>query len=377
MNRILLVDDEQALLDGVRRQLRGEFLVETAVGGVEGLRRIDEDGPFDVVLSDYQMPQMNGAAFLAAAREQAPDTTRILLTGQADLSGAANVVNEGGVFRFLLKPIGKPELVAALRAGCDQHRLVTAERDLLQRTLLGSVKALTELLSLACPPAFARATRMRRLAKEVMNAAGIGVPWQVDLTVMLSQVGAITLPPEVLDRLESGSALTADESLMVGRLPLLAEQVLADIPRLEEVRDAIRRHAGETAAAELPMGARVLRLVSDFDSLEAAGVPGWEAVQRLRLSLDRYDRALFAGLEAYAAAESEQQEVELPITRLVPGMVLAQDVLTRTGVKLVPRGHEITDSLLERVRNFSKLAPGVQEPLVVYSKAAAQVRAAS
>ena len=172
---------------------------------------LEGEGPFTVVLSDYQMPGMNGATFLAAVREVVPHTTRMLLTGQADLGAAAAVVNEGGVFRFLLKPVSTETPVAALTAGVEQHRLVTAERELLEQTLQGSVKALTEVLSLASPGAFARATRFRRLADAVFEAMGEPMPWHVGLAVMLSQVGAIALPPAVLERIESHETLSFDE----------------------------------------------------------------------------------------------------------------------------------------------------------------------
>jgi response regulator RpfG family c-di-GMP phosphodiesterase len=373
--RILLVDDERHLLDGLRRQLRSEFSVETAVGGPEGLARLGEAGPFTVVVSDYQMPQMNGAAFLAAVREVAPDTTRMLLTGQADLGGAATVVNEGRVFRFLLKPISREDLVAALRAGVEQHRLVTSERELLERTLRGSVKALTELLSLASPLAFARATRLRRLADLMLTAADEPVPWHVDLAVMLSQVGAIALPPAVLERMERNRALEPEEQAMVSRLPALADQVLAGIPRLEDVRAAIHDQdtpfgdeedtSGNPPGEQLPLGARVLRIVRDYDALASAGRSSGDALGAMRSRPGTYDPRLLAALASALVDENQRELVTRPVDKLEPGMVLADAVYTESGVKLVPAGQEITISLLERIRNFSRMASGVREPIRV------------
>ena len=107
------------------------------------------------------------------------------------------------------------------------------------------------------------------------------MPWHVGLAVMLSQVGAIALPPAVLERIESHETLSFDEQAMVDRLPDIAEQVLAGIPRLEEVRAAIRWQnapyggtpgsSGTPVGDRLPLGARVLRLVQDYDALEGAG----------------------------------------------------------------------------------------------------------
>lgn len=122
--RVLIVDDEPHVLDGLRRLLRNEFAVDTATTPAAGLERIREGGPYAVVLSDYQMPQMNGAQFLAAAHLLSGDTSRILLTGQFDPTGAATV-RESGV-PILLKPVAREELVEALRAGVDSYQHVTA-----------------------------------------------------------------------------------------------------------------------------------------------------------------------------------------------------------------------------------------------------------
>lgn len=373
--RILLVDDDRLLLDGLRRQLRSSFSLETAVGGPEGLVKLAEAGPFAVVLSDYQMPQMNGAAFLAAVRAAAPDTTRMLLTGQADLTGAAAVVNEGGVFRFLLKPVPSEILTTALRDGVAQHRLITAERELLEQTLHGSVKALTELLALASPQAFARASRLRRLTGVLFDAREEAVPWHVDLAVMLSQVGAITLPDSVLERLEADRELSPAEQAMVDRLPALAEQVLAGIPRLEPVREAIHwqgsRYAdrapapGMPARDRLPLGARVLRIVTDYDALVTGGRSARDALGAMEERPGTYDPALLEALASGVAALEGRELRPVAINELVIGMILAEDVFTHSGVKLVPSGQEITPSLLERIRNFSAMATGVREPVTV------------
>jgi len=141
--RVLCVDDEPNVLEGLRRQLCRHFTVATAGGGVAGLEVIERDGPFAVVVSDMRMPGMDGAAFLNRVRERVPDTVRVLLTGRADLDAAVAAVNKGNIFRFLMKPCPSEVLIATLEASAAQYRLVTAERALLEQVLQGSIKALT------------------------------------------------------------------------------------------------------------------------------------------------------------------------------------------------------------------------------------------
>jgi len=90
---ILCVDDEANILEGLKRHLHKRFVLETALSGAAGLELLDRQGPFAVVVSDMRMPGMNGAQFLALVRERAPDSVRIILTGQADLEAAIAAVN--------------------------------------------------------------------------------------------------------------------------------------------------------------------------------------------------------------------------------------------------------------------------------------------
>lgn len=159
---ILCVDDEEFVLDGLRDTLRRGFEVHTATGATEALAmlRKEPDG-YAVILSDMRMPGMFGSEFLREARTVAPNAVRMLLTGFADVDSAIRAVNDAQLFRFLTKPCEPEQLVRACIAALAQHRLITAERVLLEQTLRGSVNALVEMLSLASPAAFGRAGRVR------------------------------------------------------------------------------------------------------------------------------------------------------------------------------------------------------------------------
>jgi len=157
--KILCVDDEPLILEGLTRQLRRNYQVKTAVGGEAALAVLEKESPFAVVISDMRMPGMNGAEFLKRSLKGWPDTVRMLLTGQTELDAAISAVNEGNIFRFLTKPCAPDALTSALTAAVNQYRLVTTERVLLEQTLHGSIKTLTDILALAQPTAFGRATR--------------------------------------------------------------------------------------------------------------------------------------------------------------------------------------------------------------------------
>jgi response regulator RpfG family c-di-GMP phosphodiesterase len=387
--RILLVDDEPNLLDGLRRQLRRDFRVETAVGAAKGLFALGQDEPFEVIVSDYLMPGINGAQFLAAARRAAPTATRMLLTGHTSLSDAAGTVNDGQVYRMLLKPVDHETMVTALRDCVAQHRLVVSERQLLEQTLQGSVRALTEVLSLASPAAFGRAIRMRRVASAILDhleledralqdkalqeTAAVEDRWAVELAVQMSQLGVVSLPPAVAEKLDAGADLGPAERAMVDELPQIAEQLIAPIPRLAQVAEAIRSSGkgfdgsgtpdDGMSGGRIPLGARLLRLVQDHDALIRQGSSPTVALATLRSYAGRYDPRLLDALAASAPAPGSVRGVML--ADLQCGMVLAAAATSRSDVLLVSAGQEITASLLTRLRNFAALEDGVAEPLMV------------
>jgi predicted signal transduction protein with EAL and GGDEF domain len=133
--RVLCVDDEPNVLAGLRRTLRHTCAVTTALGAAAAMQVIDAEDSFPVVISDFNMPETDGIEFLRWVAEHSPDTTNILLTGNANLSVAIDAVNAGFVFRFLTKPCPPETLRAAIAAAYDRHEARRAERMLASRPI--------------------------------------------------------------------------------------------------------------------------------------------------------------------------------------------------------------------------------------------------
>lgn len=372
--RILCVDDEPNILEGLSLILRKRCEVETATSGTAGLELLQRDATFAVVLSDMRMPGMDGAAFLARARKIAPDAVRMLLTGQPDFDSAVAAVNEGHIFRFLTKPCPPPMLLSAVEGAAEQHRLITAERVLLEQTLHGSIKTLIDVLALTNPVSFGRATRLKLLVSDLAANLGMQERWQVEVAAMLSQLGYITLPAETAEKVYYGQALSGDEEKQISRLPAVTEQLLGNIPRLEAVREILATYAKPFRRSESPekdprrqlvaRGAQLLGVAVDFDALEAQGNTVALVLDTMRGRAERYSPEALQALVAIRGSDVPRAEVrELPANAIRVGMVFAADVKTRSGMLLVTRGYEVTTGFLERLRNFG---PGtVKEPLRV------------
>jgi len=119
--KILCVDDEPNMLTSLKREMRNKFNICTANSAQDGLDILKRDGSFDVVISDFRMPQMNGAEFLSKVKEIDPRATRILLTGQASLEGIQSAVNDSQIYKVLLKPCSAEDLYDAVYGGVKQR----------------------------------------------------------------------------------------------------------------------------------------------------------------------------------------------------------------------------------------------------------------
>ena len=140
-DKILLVDDDAMILAGLKRQLRSQFRIETALSGEEALEIIDEKGPFAVVVSDYYMPGMNGIDFLCRVKKVDPDTVRMMLTGSADMSTAIAAVNEGSIFQFHPKPCPAEKLGEAIKSGIHKYRQTTASQTQMKKVQMSLEQA--------------------------------------------------------------------------------------------------------------------------------------------------------------------------------------------------------------------------------------------
>ncbi|MFH1277854.1 MAG: HD domain-containing phosphohydrolase [Candidatus Eisenbacteria bacterium] len=359
--KVLFVDDDMNVLEAVRRQLRKKYDVETAWGSEEGVKALAEKGPFAVVVSDMRMPGMDGIQLLTKVRETYPFTVRIMLTGLSDQGTAMNAVNEGNIFRFLTKPATPDVLGRALDDGLEQYRLLTAEQELLENTLTGSIKILTDILSLTNPDAFSTALRVKHYASQIAETLGLADRWQYDVAAMLSQVGHVTLPAETLEKLISGEELDETERAMAAAAPEIAKSLIERIPRLMVVAGMIGRQnedhdsaTGSTVAETAPevLGGRILRASIDLDRAIGSGTDLGEAVRSFQAKKDRYHPAVLEAASRVHLPEYQKVIRSIPTENLKNGMVLAEDIRTAGGILVATKGQEVNPAFAGRLANF-------------------------
>jgi response regulator RpfG family c-di-GMP phosphodiesterase len=234
-DKILFVDDDSNILSGFQRSLRTRFKVETTDSAAKAFEILKGDSSFAVIVSDYRMPNMNGVDFLSQAAVKWPNCVRVLLTGEADTRAAGAAVNQGQIFRFLLKPCPPLILEKTLTAALKHHQMLNSEESLLEETLRGSMEALVELLRFTNPRAFQHSHQLYKVVRELVRDLPVEDKWEFELSGLLAEVGNVTIPPELLVKISTESPLTPAETKLYASRTAFAERLLEKVPRLELV----------------------------------------------------------------------------------------------------------------------------------------------
>ncbi len=378
-NKVLFVDDDLNILASFRRRLGRRFDIATVPGGEQGLEVLEKDGPIAVVISDQRMPGMDGIQFLSEVKKRAPDTVRMMLTGNADLTTAIKAVNEGNIFRFFTKPCPPEEMANAIEAGLKQYNLIRAERDLLEQTLAGSVKMLIDVLSLINPEAFQKTWLLRDWVRRVAGRLDLSNFWELDIAAMLSPIGLITIAPEIHGKVRDGNELSEVDREIYERAPEAARNLLSNIPRMKNLSEMIyyqdKGFDGSgfpddwVAGKDIPLGGRLLKVLIDLAALGDS--PDRATFAELETRAQLYDpeilqvvRDCFLGENAPKDDAATQEVVKVTAARLKAGARLVSNIETEDGWLVLAAGNEISQAQIERLLNLRKHRK-LKEPLLV------------
>ncbi len=372
VEKIIFVDDEQHVLDSMTRQLRKRFEVLTATSGAMALQVFKEESPIAVIVSDMRMPGMDGIQLLSQVKDAYPETIRLMLTGNADQETAMEAANKGQIFRFLTKPCPAAALITSLALAVRQHRLVTGEKELLDKTLKGCVKVLSEILTLTDPVTFSSSRRVKTVVVALAELLGVKAVWKYEVASLISQIGCISLPSTILRNRQVGRKLDDDENTMFTNHPRIGASLLENIPRIQDVVEMIANQlvsyddltANETLDENVKLGAQLLKIANDYDLLLFQGSNPDEAIRKMKKSQGRYDPRILSLLPKIKKVQRNRVISHIAVKDITVGMVAEEDIIAKNGTMLTPKGQEISWAILQGLHNFSRKV-GVQEPICV------------
>lgn len=406
LKRILVVDDEEIVRIALRETLRREHYGVTACASPdEGLQALKNEA-FAVIISDYQMPGMTGLDFLAHAKQLQPDATRILITAVLSLDTVIEAINKGEIYRFVVKPWIREELLATVRNAVQRHDLIV-RNTVLQATTLAMNEQLVSLNQALESKISAEADQRRRLS-EMNQALQLNLHHSVqlclkvlqsfyptlgtqarrvfglcramadqlklsetdrqtlELAAWLHDIGLVGTPRGLIRKwLQHPETLSQSEQTIIEQHPILGEELVDFVANLEQVGRVIRGHHEQfdgrgypdrLAGKQIPRLSRLLAVAVAYAERQATHL---QAVETLTLGSGwRFDpEAVQTLLRALPNASLPRQEREVPLSELRAGMTLAAGVKTPLGMLLVPEGQVLTDAQIEAIQNHHRHQP--------------------
>lgn len=361
--KIMIVDDDENILTGFRRRLRRKYKIITSPNPVNALLQVKNQGPIAVVVSDMHMPKIDGVNFLTRLKMISPDSVRMFLTGDSDIETALDAVNQGQVFRYLLKPCPAEAMEKALDAGLEQYRLIMNERNLFEKTLKSCVQVIVDLLSMLNPIAFSRSRRIHSYVSQIVGVLKLKNAWEYEVAALLSQIGCVSVPEDTMRKYVENQPLSKDETKMIDNHPDIGFSLVGNIPRMELPAKMIAAQGKPCKNVRLEdvrdvdpaaLGGLILKVVIDFDILVAQGKTQSEAADQLAAKPKVYEHSLVNLLYGIDLSAIQNVMKLTKISKLRDGMILAEDVLTRDGKIVVAKETMVNDAIRQTLTNFSE-----------------------
>lgn len=366
-HRLLFVDDEKSLLNGIERRLAFEFDLDTAESGQEGLDKIQSNGPYAVVFTDMRMPKMDGVQFLEKAHEIAPDSVYVMLTGNNDQTTAIRALNEGRAFRFLNKPCDVADLKRAVEDGFRQYDLVQGEKELLHKTFVGAVKVLTDVVDIAQPELGGRGEAIASKMEALQRVLGVTKRWEYALSARLSTIGLALASPVERTNFTRSELASKDSQDFLQRTAEVTGRLIGSVPRLETVASICSQcHASpgepggsDSGSAEdlVRIGSVLLRASILWDSLHRRGIALSDAARQMALLMPGLPAGALQEIEATDIEEGFVESVVVPLAKLAEGMVLGADAVNTDGSVLIRRGRTLNNAAIEKLRQYKDIRP--------------------
>ncbi|UCD39016.1 MAG: response regulator [Fidelibacterota bacterium] len=375
---ILVIDDEEKfrglMFDLLERNLPQVRIAETS-NGAEGLEAMKTES-FDCVILDYKMPHKNGLQVLTEAREAGIEVPIIIMTGAGDEQIAVELMKAGASDYLPKQDLTGDAISRTIRSAValrkSEQKREQAERELLEKTLIGAVTTLIDILGLVNPIALTRAARIKRYVHLMATHLELPDSWQFELAAILSQIGFVLIPPDLLTRSYEGSQLSEAELRMLETPPGIASTLISRIPRLESIAQIIEAvqqpYHGETVNEMIRsgdtavLGGHILNVAIEFDRLVEQGMDMEAILEQLRLRQVTYDPELFAALGSLKLDVKDLKVKSVGVRDLKVGMEFSEDVFTGDGTLLATKDQEITLPMLRRLHTYAE-GVGVLEPI--------------
>ncbi len=411
---LLFVDDESNILSSLKRLFKPlGYKLFFANSGAEGLEILDQQ-PIDLIVSDMRMPEMDGADFLGRAARKWPDTIRLLLTGHADMTTTIKAINSGQIYYYISKPWDEDHIKVIIQQALE-HKFLQDERSrlleltrkqneeladlntglekkVLQRTeelhqtmdklkdahkelqnnYDTTIRVFSGFIELSENAIAGHSHRVAEMADGLASRMGVSEEYRKTIihAALLHDIGKLGLPGELINT--PFKSLKPRDQKKVLEHAVIGQTILMALEPLQQASQLIRGHherfdglgyPDKLVGNEIPMGARILAVINDYDALvsgtlETSVYSDSSAREYLEENKgSRYDPAV---VDAFIDLLSEITDIDdatmtaMDTNDLKQGMEVARDILTRNGLLLLPKGFVLNQKTIEQLRYLEK-----------------------
>jgi response regulator RpfG family c-di-GMP phosphodiesterase len=412
--RLLIVDDEEVIREALcATLLEAGYDVVAALDGPTALQLVQEEA-FPLVLTDQRMPRMTGLEFLARVRQIQPDATRVLMTGVLELSTVIDCINKGELYRFIVKPWLREELLVTVQNGVQRYELMRRNRELQQATqqmneelvnlnkslekrvardaeqnrqlaelnkaLEHNLRRSVELCLRTLQTFYPKLGVQARRTHDLSHAMALGLCLSdedrevLEISAWLHDIGLVGVPRRLIMLWQKNpQALTRAEVALIEQHPALGQELAGFVQNLSGVGKVIRAHherfdgtgfPDKLEGEAIPWLARLLAVATCFAESELVEPETLEAIRRA--SGTAFDPEAVRVFFAYRPqSPAPRKDREIPLSQLAPGMVLAKGIYTANGMLLIPEGQVLNDPYIAKLKSHNRLNP-IRQSFFVY-----------
>jgi response regulator RpfG family c-di-GMP phosphodiesterase len=414
IHRILVVDDEEivlvALYETLRRERYEVVTLSDPAGALAELRKTE----FSVIITDQRMPTLTGLELLAQARQIQPNASRILITAVLSLDTVIDAINKGEIYRFVVKPWLREELLATVKNAVQRFDLIrhnnqlqattqamneqlvelnrsleqqvklVAQQNLqladmnhaLEQNLLRSMELCLHTIQTFYPTLGNQARRVSQLCRSMADTASLSPEDRriLESAALLHDIGLVGVPRQLIRKWQDNPRqINTAERALIEQHPILSQELSAFGSGMEKLGEVIRGHherydgtgyPDQLSGENIPWLSRLLAVAVAYASHKATRE---EAVDEIKFqSGSVFDpEAVRAFLKALPQVPLMRKEREVMLADLRPGMVLARGIHTSNGLLLVPEGQQLNATYIEKLLNHNRVQP-ITQSLVVY-----------
>jgi response regulator RpfG family c-di-GMP phosphodiesterase len=411
---ILIVDDEEIVLVALRDTLLREgYRVVPSPHAIHALSVLKEE-KFSVVITDQQMPMVSGLEFLAQVREIQPDATRILITAVLSLSTVIDAINKGEIYRFIVKPWLREELLVTVKNAVQRHELITHNARLQAETqamnaqltelnraleaqvarvaeqntrlqefaraqeenLRRSVDLCVQTMRTFYPTIGNQARRVAALCGAMAAAAGLTAEQTQALEISghIYDIGLVGVPRLLIKKWQDAPEQLSDaEWALIHQHPILGQELARFVHHLTAVGPTLRSHherfdgtgyPDRLRGDEIPLLARLLAVAVAHAESNLEPKQALEMIsQGSGSAFDPTAVRIFLRSVPKADVAGKQRAVRLGELR--PGMVLAEGIYSENGMLLIADGQRLTATYIDKLLNYDRINP-ISQSLLVY-----------